>query len=274
MLGVGPTEACRIGEVGSHVPAPCGIRPRWRRPELENGAMNFLHRITGHFEIRRKQAAIHGALARLDARALADLGLEPGDIATVARLGSRLGPDGAHLSEIVARVRAAEASAVSRADRLFAALQRMSARKAATLAYTPSDLDRYIEDAHRLRAETIGLAVALARPGPGRPVPAGRAGSARIGPRPADPAGAGMAPRLPADARRARDLLGPRADGRPAPRPLGDRRDRCRGRRRAAWPPTSPPTRACVGHGPSAGRCVTPTADGCPPRLSIDRPRR
>ena len=117
--------------------------------------MNLLHRIAGHFEIRRKQAAIHSALARLDARALADLGLEPGDIATVARLGSRLGPDGAHLSEIVARVRAAEASAVPRGDGLFATLERMSAHKAATLAYTPSDLERYIEDAHRLRAETM-----------------------------------------------------------------------------------------------------------------------
>ena len=37
--------------------------------------MNLLRRITGHFEILRKQAAIHSALARLDARALADLGL-------------------------------------------------------------------------------------------------------------------------------------------------------------------------------------------------------
>ena len=37
--------------------------------------MKLLHRITGHLEIRRKQAAIHSALARLDARALADLGL-------------------------------------------------------------------------------------------------------------------------------------------------------------------------------------------------------
>ena len=274
MLGVGPTEACRIGEVGSHVPAPCGIRPRWRRPELENGAMTFLHRITVHLEIRRKQAEIHRALARLDARALADLGLEPGDIATVARLGSRLGPDGAHLSEIVASTRAAEASAVSRGDRLFArapADECPQGRDPGLHTQRPRSLHRGRASAAR---RDHGLAVALARPGLGRPVPAGRAGSARIGPRPADPAGAGMAPRLSADARRARDLLGPRADGRPAPRPLGDRRDRCRGRRRAAWPPTSPPTRACVGHGRSAGRCVTPTADGCPPRLSIDRPRR
>ena len=116
--------------------------------------MNILHRINGHLEIRRKQAAIHSALARLDARALADLGLEPGDIAAVARLGSRLGPDGAHLSEIVARVRAAR-PARSRRRPPVRALERMSDHKAATLAYTPSDLDRYIEDAHRLRAETI-----------------------------------------------------------------------------------------------------------------------
>ncbi len=179
MLGVGPTEACRIGEVGSHVPAPCGIRPRWRRPELENGAMNLLHRITGHFEIRRKQAAIHSALARLDARALADLGLEPGDIATRGtprqpawprrrpperdrspRPRGR-GQRGLSGRPPVCRARADECP---------------QGRDPGLYAQRPRSLHRGRASAAR---RDHGLAVALARPGPGRPVPAGRAGSAR-----------------------------------------------------------------------------------------------
>jgi uncharacterized protein YjiS (DUF1127 family) len=116
--------------------------------------MDLLHRITDHLAIRRKQAAIRDALARLSGRALADLGLEPGEIAAVARLGARLGPEGGTLGEVVARVRAARSETVSVADRLFGALERMSARKAETLTYTPYDLDRYREEAYRLRAET------------------------------------------------------------------------------------------------------------------------
>ena len=34
--------------------------------------MNLLHRITGHLETRRKQAAIHGALARLEPWPISD----------------------------------------------------------------------------------------------------------------------------------------------------------------------------------------------------------
>ncbi len=91
--------------------------------------MSFLHRIAGQIAIRRKQVAIRDALAQLSGRALADLGVERREIHDVARLGARVGPDGASLAEVVARVRAAQTARASIADRFFAGLQRMSARK-------------------------------------------------------------------------------------------------------------------------------------------------
>ena len=131
-------------------------------PAMENGAMNLLHRVTREFSVRRKQAAIGNALRRLNSRALADLGLERRDVADVARIGARLGPDGALLREVVAQVRTARPRSV--ADRVFGSLERLSQRKAAELAFQPQDLDTYRQEALRLRAETLdGIARQIGR---------------------------------------------------------------------------------------------------------------
>jgi uncharacterized protein YjiS (DUF1127 family) len=120
---------------------------------MENGAMNLLHRIGGELAVLRRPGALKEALGRLSPRALADLGLERADIPAVARLGARLGPEGATLGKGVARVRTAATE--SRADRLFRLLERMSARTSEIQAYQTRDLDRYVAEAHRLRAETM-----------------------------------------------------------------------------------------------------------------------
>lgn len=117
--------------------------------------MTLLHRITRLLRLRRRQATIQHALARLSDRALADLGVERSEIPAVARLGARLGFAGARLSEVVARVRAAGPPKTPLADRLFASLERMSARKSAIIAYEPPDVDRYVREAHRLRAAAM-----------------------------------------------------------------------------------------------------------------------
>jgi uncharacterized protein YjiS (DUF1127 family) len=162
MLVVGPREACRIGEVGHHVPATGEIRPRRRRLALENGGMELLRRVASELSVRRKQAGIRNALGRLNDRALADLGLERREIADVARIGARLGPDGARLSEVAALVRAARPRTL--ADRIFGSLERLSERKAAELAFQPQDLDRYRQEALRLRAATLdGIAREVGR---------------------------------------------------------------------------------------------------------------
>lgn len=115
--------------------------------------MDLLHRIGEELAVARKRIAIKNALARLSPRALADLGLEHREIPAVARLGARLGPEGATLRQLIALVRAAPSPTL--ADRLFGSLERMSERKTETLAYQPQDLERYVEEARRLRAETM-----------------------------------------------------------------------------------------------------------------------
>ena len=115
--------------------------------------MDLLHRIGEELATVRKRLAIKNALERLTPRALADLGLERREIPAVARLGARLGAEGVTLREVIERVRATPPASL--ADRLFGALERMSERKTATLAYQPEDLERYREEARRLRAATM-----------------------------------------------------------------------------------------------------------------------
>lgn len=64
--------------------------------------MEFLHRIT---ELRGA-AVIRRELNRLPPRALADLGLTPEDVPYVARVGARLGPQGASIAQLVEEARA------------------------------------------------------------------------------------------------------------------------------------------------------------------------
>jgi uncharacterized protein YjiS (DUF1127 family) len=115
--------------------------------------MDILHRIGGELAVLRRRAAIKESLGRLSPRALADLGLERSEIPAVARLGARLGPEGLTLGEVVARSRATRTEPM--ADRLFRSLEKMAVRKTDMLAYQPADLDRYVEEARRLRAETM-----------------------------------------------------------------------------------------------------------------------
>ena len=154
-----------------------------------------------------KRAAIYQSLARLDDRALADLGLERHDIAAVARMGAELGPEGATLADVVARARAPRAERPSTTDRYA------NFWKVEPLAYTPADLDRYMAEAQRLRGETLAAGwrwlgrkfVDLARPAKQALLdsPAWTAGAGR----------AGLAPGLSSDAHRARVLLRPRVRG-------------------------------------------------------------
>ena len=115
--------------------------------------MNLLHRIGAELAVVRKQIAIKNALERLSPRALADLGLERREIPAVARLGARLGPEGATLRQVIERVQATPSASL--ADRLLGLLERVGERKTATRAYQPQDLERYREEARRLRAETL-----------------------------------------------------------------------------------------------------------------------
>ncbi len=116
--------------------------------------MNLLHRVTDEIATFRRQAAIRGALSRLGPRSLADLGVAREDIRAVARQGARMGAAGVPLADVVARVHAARHDRPTFADRAFAALERMSVRQTETLTYS-NDLDRYLAEAHRLRAETM-----------------------------------------------------------------------------------------------------------------------
>jgi uncharacterized protein YjiS (DUF1127 family) len=126
---------------------------------MEIGAMDLLHRLGQSLAAKVSEQKTVQRLNRLDDRSLADLGLSRDEIRPVARLASRVAPEGVSLTEIIARVRAGEDARSGLADRLYGSLalaaDRFSANEAHTLAYTPSELDRYVAQAHRLRAETM-----------------------------------------------------------------------------------------------------------------------
>jgi uncharacterized protein YjiS (DUF1127 family) len=126
---------------------------------MEIGAMDLLHRLGQSLAAKFSEQKTVQRLKRLDDRNLADLGLSREDIRPVARLASRVAPEGIPLTAIIARVRAGEGARSSLANRLYGSLAlaaaRYSANEAQTLAYRTSDLDRYVEEAHRLRAETM-----------------------------------------------------------------------------------------------------------------------
>ena len=108
--------------------------------------MSLLHLLTLPLDGPRRRTAIYRSLARLDDRALADLGLARNEVAAVARLGAELGAEGATLAEIVTRVRLARSSGPGPGA--------PSAGRQ-PLAYSPADIDRYLAQAQRLRAETL-----------------------------------------------------------------------------------------------------------------------
>ena len=75
--------------------------------------MDILHRLSTARAAAGREGLIYHALARLDARALADLGVDRAEIRSVARLGARSGPGGVDLREVLAQVRAGQADATS-----------------------------------------------------------------------------------------------------------------------------------------------------------------
>lgn len=125
--------------------------------------MDLLHRMGQSLAAKLSEQNTVRRLRRLDDRSLADLGLARDEIRPVARLAARMGPQGAPIKDVVERVRRrgddapakhgvvdSHANAASDAGRYF--------------QYTPQDLDRYQQEARRLRAETLAqLGRALAR---------------------------------------------------------------------------------------------------------------
>jgi uncharacterized protein YjiS (DUF1127 family) len=113
---------------------------------MEIGAMDLLHRIGQSLAAKLSEQNTVRRLQRLDDRNLADLGLVRDEIRPVARLAAQMGPQGAAIKEIVEQVRRSGEDARAR---------RMPDNGSGSRAYTPSDLDRYVQEAHRLRADTI-----------------------------------------------------------------------------------------------------------------------
>src|SRR4051794_8314375 len=106
----------------------------------EFGAMDILHRLSTARAAAGREGLIYHALARLDARALADLGVDRAEIRGVARLGARSGPGGADLREVLAQLRAGQADATSEPLTGLAAIAAGLWRAAAA-----SDLGRSIQ---------------------------------------------------------------------------------------------------------------------------------
>jgi uncharacterized protein YjiS (DUF1127 family) len=106
----------------------------------EFGAMDILHRLSTARAAAGREGLIYHALARLDARALADLGVDRAEIRGVARLGARSGPGGVDLREVLAQVRAGQADATSEPLTGLAAIAADLWRAAAA-----SDLGRSIQ---------------------------------------------------------------------------------------------------------------------------------
>jgi uncharacterized protein YjiS (DUF1127 family) len=131
--------------------------------------MDLPHRLANHLGASLREAETARALARLDDRRLADIGLARRDVRLAARLAARSEPTDVPLGELVRRVRDARdahAEAAARANAALAAVPRVSRE----------DLDRYVAEGRRLREEEIakllrragrglaGLAHALAAP--------------------------------------------------------------------------------------------------------------
>lgn len=108
--------------------------------------MDLLHRIGQSLAAKLSEQNTVRRLRRLDDRNLADLGLARDEIRPVARLAAQMGPQGATIKEVVEQVRRSGENARAR---------RMPDNRSGSRAYTPSDLDRYVQEAHRLRADTL-----------------------------------------------------------------------------------------------------------------------
>lgn len=99
--------------------------------------MEFLHRIA---ELR-SAAVIRHELKRLPPRALADLGLTPEDVPYVARVGARLGPQGAAIAQLVEEARALRLGRPTLAARIGAFVGQLRAAVEATAAGRALALD-------------------------------------------------------------------------------------------------------------------------------------
>ena len=116
----------------------------------EHGAMEFLR----HIGELRSAAVIRRELGRLPPRALADLGLTPEDVPYVARVGARLGPQGASIVQLVEEARALRLSRPTLASRIGSFVGRLRAAVEATAAGRALVLDLVWRRAYgRVRAE-------------------------------------------------------------------------------------------------------------------------
>jgi uncharacterized protein YjiS (DUF1127 family) len=126
--------------------------------ELENGAMDLLHRLRDNLAIKRRELDTIHLLIRLNERSLCDLGLTREEIRPVAKLAARAGRNGVQLPELIARTRQAEAGRASALSRLLTALARAGERIAAReqiTEYQPREVERLMAEAHRARDEAV-----------------------------------------------------------------------------------------------------------------------
>jgi uncharacterized protein YjiS (DUF1127 family) len=110
--------------------------------------MDLPHRLVHHLGARLREGQTARALARLDDRRLADIGLTREDVGLAARLAARSGPTDVALGDLVRRVREARdahAEAAARAAAALAAVPRVSR----------GDIDRYAAEGRRLREEEV-----------------------------------------------------------------------------------------------------------------------
>lgn len=114
--------------------------------------MDLLHRIGQSLAAKLSEQNTVRRLQRLDDRNLADLGLVRDEIRPVARLAAQMGPQGAAIKEVVEQVRRSGEDARATCNGASVGTPSDLDR---SIQYTPRNLDLYVQEAHRLRAETI-----------------------------------------------------------------------------------------------------------------------
>lgn len=114
--------------------------------------MNMLHRIGHTLAAKLSEQNTVQRLQRLDDRNLADLGLTRDEIRPVARLAAQMGPQGATIKEVVEQVRRRDEGARATGN---AATVGVPSDVDRSIQYSPRNLELYVEEARRLRAETI-----------------------------------------------------------------------------------------------------------------------
>lgn len=113
--------------------------------------MNMLHRIGHTLAAKLSEQNTVQRLQRLDDRNLADLGLTRDEIRPVARLAAQMGPQGATIKAVVEQVRRDEDARAMRNDASVGVPSDLDR----PIQYSSRNLEIYVQEARRLRAETI-----------------------------------------------------------------------------------------------------------------------